>query len=67
MAWERQCFEDISKKDHLLNHYIHDKGVCRIAQATMVLGKHYVTQGHFCTQFLVFSNASEKQLLMLIY
>ena len=31
------------------------------------MGKHYVTQGHFCTQFLVFSIASEKQLLMLIY
>ena len=33
----------------------------------MLGGKHYVTQGHFCTQFLVFSIASEKQLLMLAY
>ena len=31
------------------------------------MGKHVITQGHFCPQFLVFCYALTKQLLILMY
>ena len=39
MVWDRQGYEDISTKDHLINELMNNKGFCRLAPATPGLSK----------------------------